>query len=310
MKYTILGFNQAKVMRIDGIDMSDLVILKWIMDLSSRASSIKKEFDGTTMVWVKYDTLIEDLPILGLKKRGLETRLSKLVELGLLVHHHDKNNGSYSYYAGTDMLEDLMYPREESEGGMHQNAEGYAPECRGGMQNFAEGGMHENADHILITKDTYNNNTYNKRNLEKGLDDSMDLPKTANTIDKPKSKLEREREKLALPFQSDEFKEMWAKLCLLPKWRIKTASQLQFSLNKLANMTEQDAIRSIEQTMECGYQGIFPPKPQSAYGSTPPPVAPTPSPEPPKRKKKTPWEEFDIPEDEWKMKHPHYSDYD
>lgn len=110
-------------------------------------------------------------------------------------------------------------------------------------------------------------------------------------------------EKLALPFQSDEFKEMWQKLCLLPKWKIKNASQLQFSLNKLAKMNEQDAIRSIEQTMECGYQGIFPPKPQSAYGNATPQ-------EPPKRKKMTPWEEFGIPEDEWKEKHPHYSDYD
>ncbi len=155
MKYSLLGFNQAKVLDIPNIDIQDLIILRWVMDLFSRASSIRKEVNGNTMVWVKYDTLLEDIPMLGIQKRSLELRFSKLVKSGLLLHYHDKTNGSFSYYAVTSLLENLIYDNE----GCEKN-------FIGGMKNFAEGGTKKIADQKLTTKNTYIENN-RKENIQR-----------------------------------------------------------------------------------------------------------------------------------------------
>lgn len=109
------------------LDLSDLVILKWIAELSGRVSAKKKLIEEKTFVWVKYDTLLEDIPFIGIKKRALQTRLENLVGIGLLYHFHDTEKGSFSYYALTENYEKIIY-----------DSEGSAKFCIGGMQENAE----------------------------------------------------------------------------------------------------------------------------------------------------------------------------
>lgn len=67
----------------------------------------------------------------------------------------------------------------------------------------------------------------------------------------PKKKTE-----LALPHTSPEFVRTWEILRQQPKWKKKTVSALQMSLNKLGKYPEQFAIHLMEDTIAGGYQGI------------------------------------------------------
>lgn len=74
-----------------------------------------------------------------------------------------------------------------------------------------------------------------------------------------KEKVEKER-KISLPFYSPEFTQAWAELLTQPKWKKKTDSALQKSLNKLAKYPENIAIEAINNSISGDYQGIFPEK--------------------------------------------------
>lgn len=96
MKYTIEGFNQEEAIKLGDLDVVDLVILRWIVDFEPNMT--KKVKDGETYFWVNYQSLLEALPILKIKKRMLCYRLEKMCNLGILIHKNIKENGNYSYY--------------------------------------------------------------------------------------------------------------------------------------------------------------------------------------------------------------------
>lgn len=79
-----------------------------------------------------------------------------------------------------------------------------------------------------------------------------------NTKTKPNEKeKEKEKEKLKsslqLPFQSKEFIDTWEELCSLPKWKKKTASSLQRSLDQLSKYDEMFAIELMGIAIEGQY---------------------------------------------------------
>lgn len=63
---------------------------------------------------------------------------------------------------------------------------------------------------------------------------------------------------LIFPFHSIEFMEAWEQLVKEPKWRKKTHTALQGSLNALKECDESDAIAAIRKSINGNYQGIFP----------------------------------------------------
>lgn len=130
MKYTIMGFSQAESIKYN-LDVTDLLLLRWVADLSARPTARRIDSEGHSLVWVNYATIIEDMPIIAIKKRALFDRLSKMVEKGLLYHYFLNTKGGVSFYGLTENADALVYP-------MQSTAEGYAVECRGGMQSTAE----------------------------------------------------------------------------------------------------------------------------------------------------------------------------
>lgn len=109
MKYTIEGFSQSEAVKLkkavdDGkggtkticLDCTDLVILRWFVDFFP--SMTKIVVDGVQYAWIDYKYLLEDMPLLGIKKRMLALRLQKMAELGVLAHKTIKAGGTYSYY--------------------------------------------------------------------------------------------------------------------------------------------------------------------------------------------------------------------
>lgn len=99
VKYTIMGFNQAKAVELK-LDTNDLLILSYFSDFRDTELMVSEEFEGKRYYWLKYDALLENLPILGLKsKDALRRRLKKLQDAKVLCHYCKKTKeGTYSFY--------------------------------------------------------------------------------------------------------------------------------------------------------------------------------------------------------------------
>ena len=95
MKYNILDFNQEAVLSIYKIikdkkgkdrkialDVSDLLIIQVIADIIHRDKFTKQIIDDKLYYWITYNLILEDLPILDIKKQALSDRIDKMVELG------------------------------------------------------------------------------------------------------------------------------------------------------------------------------------------------------------------------------------
>lgn len=145
MKFTIEGFNQEYAVslqkkiiendkeKIIKLDCIDLVILRWIVDFEPNMS--KKIIDNETYFWVNYQSLLEALPILNMKKRMLFYRLDKMCVLNILKHKNVKEKGNYSYYAFDRNYKNLV---QKNANGMQNIAEPSAENCLTLMQNIAE----------------------------------------------------------------------------------------------------------------------------------------------------------------------------
>ena len=108
MRYTIEGFSQIEAIKfrrteiVNGrekvvtLDCTDLVILRWFVDFWP--NMMKVEISGRQYAWVSYKALIEDMPLIGIKKGMLALRLKKMVDFGILTHQTIKSGGTFSYY--------------------------------------------------------------------------------------------------------------------------------------------------------------------------------------------------------------------
>lgn len=111
MKYSILGFNQERVLSLTkevkdvkkdktttiSIDVDDLLILSVIADISSRKSIRKVILEDGQYAWISYNVILEDLPILRIDKKQLRRRLDKLVEFELIDLKVERVNGSGTF---------------------------------------------------------------------------------------------------------------------------------------------------------------------------------------------------------------------
>lgn len=98
MKYTIEGFSQLKLVELK-MDLIDAVILRWFIDFKDTGKMYSEIIENDKYYWIKYDQVIEDLPIISLVKTSLGKRVRRLAEIGVLKHHTKKQNGTFSMYA-------------------------------------------------------------------------------------------------------------------------------------------------------------------------------------------------------------------
>lgn len=97
MKYTIFGFKQSELVRF-GLDTIDALILRYFVDFRDSGRMDREEINGGIYHWVKYDSIIEDLPILSLKKDSIYRRLKRMTKTDIIRHETIRENGTYSYY--------------------------------------------------------------------------------------------------------------------------------------------------------------------------------------------------------------------
>lgn len=112
MKYEIQGFGQKALLKY-GLDGIDALILRYFVDFKDTGLMISKEVDGQAYYWLKYDSIAEELPILGLKKSSIYKRLKKMCEAKILTHITVRIGGTYSYYGiGENYVELVRDPND------------------------------------------------------------------------------------------------------------------------------------------------------------------------------------------------------
>lgn len=134
MRFTVHGFKQDKLIEL-GLDNDDALILRYFIDFRDTDSMRAEIIDGETYYWIKYEAVIESIPIIKLKKKdSLYRKLKKMSSTGVLKHKTIKRNGTYSYFGiGKKYYElinkDIGNKSEEygnkSIGGTENNPKGY-----------------------------------------------------------------------------------------------------------------------------------------------------------------------------------------
>lgn len=118
MKYSIFGFSQEYAIKLkkeqDGkvkkLDATDLLILRDVADFMNRSKIIKYTIDDKVYFSIQYATIIEDLPILDIKKQALSDRLDKMVFLNVLEKIVVKNqSGTFVAFRMGAEYEKLLY---------------------------------------------------------------------------------------------------------------------------------------------------------------------------------------------------------
>jgi hypothetical protein len=117
MKYSVLGFNQEKIInKKQKIDLEDLFLLDYIWQAQAQQSMQHIIKDEVIYVWLNHSKILEDLPILNIKEDMLKRRLKKLADLELIkstIIANDKHKGTKAYYGITKECEELRYSSED-----------------------------------------------------------------------------------------------------------------------------------------------------------------------------------------------------
>lgn len=110
MKYTILGFQQQKLID-NNLDIKDAVILRNILD---RYSSMKMEsitVNDERYIWVNWDSFMQDIPLVINNRKTLEARIKKysdeLFILREIKHKKDGRGGTFVYVKPTEKLDEI-----------------------------------------------------------------------------------------------------------------------------------------------------------------------------------------------------------
>ncbi|KZL89157.1 conserved phage C-terminal domain-containing protein [Clostridium magnum] len=97
MKFTILGYNQAKLVEL-GLDVIDAALLRYFVDFKDSGTMVKETIEGELYYWLHYEGILKELPILALKKDSVYRRLKNMSKNNVLNHRTVINKGTYSYY--------------------------------------------------------------------------------------------------------------------------------------------------------------------------------------------------------------------
>nr|WP_246582758.1 conserved phage C-terminal domain-containing protein [Clostridium mobile] len=88
------------------MDTVDALILRYFVDFKDSGRMVREKVDNKVYYWVKYEGIIESLPILNLKKDAIYRRLKKMSNVNILEHKTIIGNGMFSYYGiGSKFIE-------------------------------------------------------------------------------------------------------------------------------------------------------------------------------------------------------------
>ena len=99
MKRSIMDYDQRAAVQL-GLDMNDLLLIRWFVDFKGTEMMKHIVVDDQIYYWVHYQTVLDELPILGINNRDvLRRRFKKLCDIGILKFHCERSKkGTYTYY--------------------------------------------------------------------------------------------------------------------------------------------------------------------------------------------------------------------
>ncbi len=109
MKYTVEGFDQVELVKM-GLNSNDAIILRWFVDFyaTGKMAIIKNE-TWQEFNWVKYQAVIDDLPILGItNKQVIARHFDKMVTAGIIEKYIHKQMGVFSCFRITEKFRVLI----------------------------------------------------------------------------------------------------------------------------------------------------------------------------------------------------------
>ena len=117
MRYSVMGFNQSKIIQTN-LDLTDLMILDYIIRAcgTPNMKHMITEEDHT-LVWIYHEKFHEDLPFLKLSESTLKHRLVDLRKGGYLESKTVANQnvrGTRTYYGITELTTSLLYDVNET----------------------------------------------------------------------------------------------------------------------------------------------------------------------------------------------------
>lgn len=107
MKFTMSGFSQQAALEF-GLDTTDLYILRWIVDFMESGRMRAMFLDGEKYYWVSYQGIVDDMPLLYIKKDAVYKRLRHICDLKILKKKTVCAGGKFSYYALGEKFEELL----------------------------------------------------------------------------------------------------------------------------------------------------------------------------------------------------------
>jgi len=127
MKYAIEGFNQEEAVNMQ-LDIKDLEILRWFIDFYDNMKDV--HHDNEVYKWVKYQAIIDDLPVLYINSTDVIARhFKKLCDVRVLKKYTLKQKGTFSCFK-TDvnycrLLKRVEQTTKKSEGVRLKSRTGY-----------------------------------------------------------------------------------------------------------------------------------------------------------------------------------------
>ena len=119
MKYSIMGFNQEKLLQFD-LSLNEVLLLSYIYDAQASPTMSHILESEKTFTWLNHSKIQTDLPILNVNERQLKYYLNHLSSYGLIASKQVTVagiRGSRAYYGITEICESLRYDHTETEQG-------------------------------------------------------------------------------------------------------------------------------------------------------------------------------------------------
>ncbi len=230
MKYAIEGFSQKRSVEL-GLNVEDLVILRWFVDFWPSPKMTKMEHEGKIYALVSYSGFIDQMPIIGCNKRTIARKFQRLVDAGVLENTTIKQGGSFSVYRFGKNYESLAF----------ENVDGCTRRSNGVVQESTTG-LYENVQP--------NTNLLNTNLL--------------NTNIKERKKEKASFDEIIKSYSDDEeirgLLTEWIKVRKLNKAPL-TDRALELNLNKLDAMAEESGmlVKDYLKEVVCrGWRAFYP----------------------------------------------------
>lgn len=229
--------NDSNKIKIIKIDVVDLLILRNIADFMNRQNIVKYVIEDKTYFYVKYSTIMDDLPILNIKQQALSDRLNKLCLFGLLEKKVVKNqSGTYTAFRIGSKYEELIYDTQQSCTSTQTLLHKYS-DTSANVANYK-------CNNII----KYNSSTINQSNNKKEIDKSISKKKE-NSFD-------------FSGINSDFLPaiEKWLKYKSARRQQYKTQMSFNIMVNRLLKLSNYNAINAneiVDQSIANNYAGLF-----------------------------------------------------